>query len=106
LAPILALNASFATAVLPWNKITAISGGGYDPLSCQPNKPRNSFSLNLKAWNAATWQHGFETISDFFHNIPGGQGSQILLELFSNKATAAVPASETSWPWRDTWGFL
>ncbi|KAF4125700.1 FAD/FMN-containing dehydrogenase [Geosmithia morbida] len=106
LAPILELDASFSTAVLPWNKITAISGGGYDPLNCQPNKPRNNFSLNQKAWNADTWQAGFEMIEDFFEQVPGGRDSQILLELFSNAATAAVSEDETCWPWRDTWGFF
>src|SRR4051812_18122770 len=72
LAPILALNASFVTAILPWNKIIAISGGGYDPMNCEPNKPRSSFSLNQKAYNAAGWQQGFETITDFFQKNPNG----------------------------------
>lgn len=106
MAPILALNASWATAVLPWNILADVRGGGYDQYNCLPNKPRNNFSLNLKAWNPKTWQQGFDTITDFYHNVPGGRASQILLELFSNEATAAVPASETCWPWRDVWGFL
>jgi hypothetical protein len=57
-------------------------------------------------YSAAGWQQGFETISDFFEKNPGGRASQIMLELFGNNATAAVPASETAWPWRDVWGFL
>ncbi|KAM0520802.1 hypothetical protein ACHAPE_003203 [Trichoderma viride] len=106
LAPILAFGAQYITAILPWNKIIAYSGAGYDPENCLPNKPRNSFSLNQKVYSAAGWQQGFETITDFFAKNPGGRASQIMLELFGNKATAAVPASETAWPWRDVWGFF
>ncbi|KUL86302.1 hypothetical protein ZTR_08597 [Talaromyces verruculosus] len=106
LAPILALNASFVTATLPWNKITAISGGGYDSANCEPNKPRSSFSLNQKSYNATAWQQGFETITRFFEENPGGRSSQLMFELFPNQATAAVPENATCWPWRDVRGFI
>ncbi|KAL6794010.1 hypothetical protein J3E68DRAFT_437250 [Trichoderma sp. SZMC 28012] len=96
LAPILALNATFITATLPWNQIISVSGGGSDALNCVPNKLRNTFNLNLKTYSAA----------DFLQKYPGGRGSQVILELFANNATAAVPSSETSWPWRDVRGFF
>lgn len=106
LAPILALNASFVTAILPWNEIIAISGDGYDSLNCEPDKPRSSFSLNQNTYNAAGWQQGFETITDFFEKNPGGRASQLMFEVFPNQATAAVPYNETCWPWRDVRGFM
>ncbi|KAL6829640.1 hypothetical protein J3E69DRAFT_331854 [Trichoderma sp. SZMC 28015] len=106
LAPILALNATFITATLPWNQIISVSGGGSDAPNCVPNKLRNTFNLNLKTYSAAGWQQSFETLTDFLQKYPGGRGSQIILELFANNATAAVPSSETSWPWRDVRGFF
>ncbi|QYS96959.1 FAD-binding PCMH-type domain-containing protein [Trichoderma simmonsii] len=106
LAPILALNATFITATLPWNRIITVSGGGSDALNCMPNKLRNTFNLNLKTYSAAGWQQSFETLTDFLQKYPGGRGSQVILELFANNATAAVPSSETSWPWRDVRGFF
>ncbi|KAL7797894.1 hypothetical protein V8C43DRAFT_313982 [Trichoderma afarasin] len=96
LAPILALNATFIMATLPWNQIISVSGGGSDALNCVPNKLRNTFNLNLKTYSAA----------NFLQKYPGGRGSQVILELFANNATAAVPSSETSWPWRDVRGFF
>lgn len=106
MAPILALNATFITATLPWNKIIAVSGGGSDAINCVPNKLRNTFNLNLKTYSAAGWQKSFQTLTDFFQKYPGGRNSQVILELFANNATAAIPVSETSWPWRDVRGFL
>ncbi|EED21270.1 conserved hypothetical protein [Talaromyces stipitatus ATCC 10500] len=106
LAPIFALNASFVTATLPWNEIVSIAGGGYDKYNCEPNKPRSSFSLNQRDYNATGWQQGFEMITDFFEKNPGGRSSQLMFELFANEATAAVPENATCWPWTDVRGFI
>ncbi|KAL7787172.1 hypothetical protein V8C37DRAFT_419020 [Trichoderma ceciliae] len=106
LAPVFNLNATSTTSVVQWNQIISRSGGGFDKFVCQPNQPRSLFSLNQKIYSAVGYQAGFERISEYFHNTPGGRDTTLVFEIFPNQAVAAVPDNTTAFPWRDFKGFI
>lgn len=92
--------------VVGWNEVVSRAGGGFDRFGCQPNQPRSLFSLNQKIYSADGYQAGFEKISEYFYNNPGGRDTTLVFENFPNQAVAAVPDDSTAFPWRDFKGFL
>ncbi|KAJ3574146.1 hypothetical protein NPX13_g4463 [Xylaria arbuscula] len=107
LAPVFDLGPiSSVVSVVPYKKLLATTGGGYDTLVCQGHTNRDLYSLNQKAYSASGWQKGFDKIAKFFNDNPGGRNSALIFEVFANQATLAVASDETAYPWRDAKGYI
>lgn len=92
--------------VVPWNKLIATGGGGFDTFLCQKNLSRNFYSANLRNLSASTYQATFEKIAKYFDTYPDARGTAIDIETFPNQAMAAVPDDATAYPWRDALGYM
>jgi hypothetical protein len=107
IAPVMALKPPVANIqVVPWNKLIATGGGGFDNLLCQRNQSRNSYSANLRNFSASTYQTTFEKMAKYFETYPSARGTSLVLETFPNQAMAAVPDDTTAYPWRDALGYM
>ncbi|GAP88452.1 putative FAD-binding domain-containing protein [Rosellinia necatrix] len=93
-------------SVVPYDRLLATTGGGYDTLVCQGNTVRDLYSLNQKVYSASGWQKGFDKMDKFFNENPGGRNSALVFEVFPNQATAKVAPDETAFPWRDAKGYI
>ncbi|KAI1129659.1 FAD-binding domain-containing protein [Nemania abortiva] len=107
LAPVLALNPSFAnTSTIPWNKIVTTAGFGLNAVFCVPNITRSTYSATLRNLSASTWQSVFDSMITFWEANPAGQSSTVEIEVFPNQETLAVPESDAVYPYRDAWGHI
>ncbi|KAI0430782.1 hypothetical protein F5Y09DRAFT_355762 [Xylaria sp. FL1042] len=107
LAPVFDLGPiASVVSVVPYKRLLATTGGGYDTLVCQGHTMRDLYSLNQKTYSAAGWQKGFDKMARFFNETPGGRNSALVFEVFPNQATAAVASDETAYPWRDAKGYI
>ncbi|KAI0505864.1 hypothetical protein F5B22DRAFT_660898 [Xylaria bambusicola] len=97
---------SSVVSVVPYKKLLATTGGGYDTLVCQGHTNRDLYSLNQKTYSASGWQKGFEKMAKFFEEHPGGRNSALVFEVFPNQATLAVASDETAYPWREARGYI
>jgi hypothetical protein len=107
IAPVMALNPTVANIqVVPWSKLIATVGGGFDTGLCQKNLSRNFYSVNLRNLSASTYQATFDKMAKFFETYPNARGTAIDLETFPSQAMAAVPDDATAYPWRDALGYM
>ncbi|KAI1212144.1 FAD-binding domain-containing protein [Annulohypoxylon truncatum] len=107
LAPIFNLNLEpTQIKVFKWNKLIGGLFGGVNDLACQGNVTRNLYNWNMKNYSTSTYYASFGKMDKFFAKYPGARGSILQFEFFPNEAMAAVPASETAFPWRDTTTYI
>ncbi|KAI1125556.1 hypothetical protein F5Y10DRAFT_246815 [Nemania abortiva] len=107
LAPVFELGPiASVVSVVPYNRLLATTGGGYDTLVCIGHTVRDLYSLNQKTYSASGWQKGFDKMAKFFDENPGGRNSALVFEVFPNQATESVASDETAFAWRDAKGYI
>lgn len=106
LAPIYDVGGYNSGKVVPWNKLINSTSDGLVARICEPGGIHDIYSLNLRNYDAATYDKCFDKISNFFQKHPGGRTSAVQFDFYPNQAMSAIPVDETAWPWRDATGFM
>ncbi|KAK7756973.1 hypothetical protein SLS62_000989 [Diatrype stigma] len=105
--PILELNPPIKNlAVVPWSKLLATHGFGFDAAVNAKNIVRAIYGSNTRQISASTYDKVFAKMQAFYAANPDARTSLVELEIFPNQATAAVPHDRTSYPWRDAQGYM
>jgi hypothetical protein len=91
---------------ITWSKLIHTSIGGFGAGLCDNKQFRDFYTVNTKRYDAAIWQHAFETLSQWFEDQPEARNSFMNLEVFPNQATAEYGHDHTAYPWRDTTTYM
>lgn len=92
--------------VVPWNKLLATHGFGFDAAVNAKNIVRAIYGSNIRQLSAFTYDKVFAKMKAFYAAHPDARVSLVELEIFPNQATAAVPRDRTAYPWRDVQGYM
>ncbi|KAM7188985.1 hypothetical protein V8F33_010319 [Rhypophila sp. PSN 637] len=105
MAPILAIpSAVMVASVVPWNKVIAIQGFGIDAQLCRRGAVRDNYGVTVRNYSASSLESAFEKMASFYATYPGGRGSALQFETFSNQAVSLGSNTATAYPWRDATG--
>ncbi|CAJ2512896.1 Uu.00g010150.m01.CDS01 [Anthostomella pinea] len=80
MAPMLDLNPPLVSiSDVPWNQMNSATGFGLDAVTCEPDKTRSLYGVNLRTLSASTCISTFNKMATFYDAFPEAQSSSILI---------------------------